>query len=146
MENTGVWSGEFNQGSNRAPLLMDRWSSTSSTLCFVEISQANISYGSRLNNPFPHVLFWITVPWLKNLSSLGNGTLLFHGFLSCLLSPKSKKLNSDQVTVLELSGLWRGFVACVSHSELIIQFRETLSLLQNTWAASRVWSTGGLIT
>lgn len=114
--------------------------------CGYWIFQANILCGSTLNNPFPHVLLWITVSWLKNLKSLGNGTLLFYGFLSFLLSLKPKKLKSDQVTGLELSGLWRCFVACVSHSELIIQFRETLSLLQNPWAASRVWSTGGLIT
>lgn len=147
MEKTGVWSGEINQGSNSdavdGQVLINIFHPV---FCGNWISQANIWYGSILNNPFPHVLFWITVPWLKNLRSLGNGILLFHGFLSYLLSPKLKQLRSDQVTVLELSGLWRGFVACISHSEFIIRFRETLSLLQNTWAPSRVWSTGGLIT
>lgn len=145
MQKIGVWRWEINPGSNRAALLMDRWSSAYSTLCFLEIeSPRQISdMGQDWIMLFHMFFFWITVYSLKNLRSLGNG-ILFHGFLSYHLFPKLKKLQSDQV--LELEHLQRGFVACVSNHELIIQFRETLSLLQNIWAPSRVCSTEGLIT
>lgn len=147
MEKIGMWRWEINPGSNRATLLMDRWSPPYSTMCFLEIASLRQISDMGLDwiMPFHMFFFWITVHWLKNLRSLGNG-ILFHGFLSYHLFPKLKKLKSGQVTVLELRDLQRGFVACISNHELITQFRETLSLLQNIWAPSCVWSTEGLIT